>query len=66
MVLCVQASLNGLRLATQSHLIVESLSNGEIFKRQVMNEKTVKNHVGNILSTLHLGEIVHKRLFYLA
>jgi two-component system, NarL family, response regulator LiaR len=37
-------------------LIAEGLSNSEIAERMIISEKTVKSHVSNILSKLHLAD----------
>lgn len=38
------------------HLIAQGLSNASIAERLFISEKTVKSHVGNILSKLHLDD----------
>lgn len=38
------------------HLIAEGLSNSDIAGRMTISEKTVKSHVSNILSKLHLAD----------
>jgi two-component system, NarL family, response regulator LiaR len=38
------------------HLIAEGLSNSDIAERMTISEKTVKSHVSNILSKLHLAD----------
>jgi NarL family two-component system response regulator LiaR len=38
------------------HLIAEGLNNSEIAERLTISEKTVKSHVSNILSKLHLAD----------
>lgn len=44
-------------------LIAEGLSNGDIAKKLVISEKTVKSHVGNILSKLHLMDRTQAAVF---
>ena len=38
------------------HLIAEGLSNSDIAEQMTISEKTVKSHVSNILSKLHLAD----------
>lgn len=44
-------------------LIAEGLSNQEIADRLVISERTVRNHVGNILSKLHLANRTQAALY---
>ncbi len=45
------------------HLIAEGYPNGEIARSLVISEKTVKSHVGNILSKLHLADRTQVAVF---
>ncbi len=45
------------------HLIAEGLSNAAIAERLVLSEKTVKGHVGNILSKLHMADRTQAAVF---
>lgn len=44
-------------------LIAQGCSNGEIALRLIISEKTVKSHVGNILSKLHLEDRTQAAVF---
>lgn len=44
-------------------LIAEGLSNQEIAERLIISERTVRNHVGNILAKLHLANRTQAALY---
>jgi NarL family two-component system response regulator LiaR len=45
------------------HLIAEGYSNAVIAEKLVLSEKTVKGHVGNILSKLHIADRTQAAVF---
>ncbi len=45
------------------HLIAEGFPNSEIARRLIISEKTVKSHVSNILSKLHLLDRTQAAVF---
>jgi NarL family two-component system response regulator LiaR len=47
------------------HLISGGLSNREIARELVLSEKTVKTHVSNILSKLHLADRTQAAIYAL-
>jgi NarL family two-component system response regulator LiaR len=46
-------------------LVAQGLSNQEIAKRLVIGDATVRTHIGNILSKLHLANRVQAALYAL-
>lgn len=47
------------------HLIADGMNNREIAKKLVISEKTVKTHVSNILSKLHLDDRTQAAIYAL-
>ncbi len=46
-------------------LVAQGLTNQEIAERMVISERTVGNHIGNILSKLHLANRTQAALYAL-